>query len=65
MVTLHELCSLTAELNTTSPSLREACSGPRSPVDMTPLPEPHRAFAFDSSWEALFAGTELMDKPLG
>ncbi len=65
MVTLNELCSLTAGLSTTTPSLREACSVPRSPVDMVPLPDPHQGFSFDSSWEALFTGTDLVDNPSG
>jgi hypothetical protein len=59
MVTLDQLCSLSENLGTTTDSLRCACASPRSPVDMSPLPEPHEEFAFDSSWEALFAGTEV------
>lgn len=54
MVSLNELCDRADPLN---PSLQQACALPRSPADMAPLPEPHTDVAFDSSWEALLAGT--------
>lgn len=54
MVSLNELCGLADPLNS---SLQQACALPRSPADMAPLPEPHTDIAFDSSWEALLAGT--------
>ena len=62
MITFNELCNQTAGLHTTSASLRQACALPRSPVDMAPLPEPHREYSFDSAWEALFAGTDVVDQ---
>ncbi|GEM_PF-2820501 len=58
MITLNELCKLASNSNATTVSLGHACALPRSPVDMRPLPEPHCEFAFDSSWEALFTGTD-------
>jgi hypothetical protein len=60
MVSLNELCDSAAPLNT---SLRQACALPRSPADMTPLPEPHTDIAFDSSWEALLVDTASVGKP--
>lgn len=59
MVSLSELCNLAGPLDTTNSSLRQACALPRSPVDMNPLPEPHLGVSFDSSWEALLAGTDV------
>jgi hypothetical protein len=59
MITLNELCNRTAGSQTTSDSLRHACALPRSPVDMAPLPEPHRESSFDSAWEALLSGTNV------
>lgn len=63
MVTLDELCILTAGSSISTAPLRQTCAQPRSPVDMSPLPVPHAAFAFDSSWEALFTGTDVLAKP--
>lgn len=60
MVSLNELCDRADPLNT---SLRQACAWPRSPADMTPLPEPHTDIAFDSSWEALLVGASPVGKP--
>lgn len=58
MVSLNELCDRADPLNA---SLRQACALPRSPADMAPLPEPHTTdVAFDSSWEALLAGTSVV-----
>lgn len=64
MVSLNELCDLTAGLGTTTTVLRQACALPRTPVDSIPLPTPHAEFPFDSSWEALFTGTDLLDEPV-
>ena len=57
MVSLNELCNITAGLSTTTDALRQACALPRTPSDMAPLPEPDGECSFDSSWEALFTGT--------
>lgn len=57
MVTLDELCTIAERSGTGSASLRQACSLPRSAVDMAPLPEPDGESAFDSSWEALLSTT--------
>lgn len=54
MVSLNELCELNGSQ---SNSLHQACALPRAPADMAPLPEAHAEIAFDSSWEALLAGT--------
>ncbi|MBI4984928.1 MAG: hypothetical protein HZC24_06175 [Rhodocyclales bacterium] len=63
MITLNELCDLTAKSGTTTADLRQACAQPRSAADMRPLPEPHEEFPFDSAWEALFTGTSLPEEP--
>jgi hypothetical protein len=61
MVSLNDLCNLTNPLDPRTASLRQACALPRSSADMRPLPEPHAEVAFDSSWEALFAGSDAME----
>jgi len=58
MITFDSLCSLVAIQSTSSVLLHQACTLPRSPADPMPLPLPRAEFAFDSSWEAIFAGTE-------
>lgn len=58
MISLNELCNLADPLDTSNANLRQACSLPRAPVDMSPLPEPHRDAAFDSAWEALLSGND-------
>ena len=62
MVSLNELCVLTAGSSTTTAALRQACALPRAPVDWSPLPIPHAEYPFDSAWEALFTGTDLLDE---
>lgn len=62
MITLDGLCDLTAGLSTTSEPLRQACARPRSPADTCFLPEPGAEFFFDSSWEAISTGTDVVGK---
>jgi hypothetical protein len=61
MISLNELCTLGDPLTTSSDSLHQACAQPRTPADMTPLPEPHMEIAFDSSWEALLSGNDAVE----
>jgi len=63
MLTLDGLCNLAAGSTMTTAPLREACALPRSMADARPLPAPHAEFAFDSSWEALFMGTDVASEP--
>lgn len=62
MITLDGLCNLTAGLSTTTEPLRRACALPRSLADKKPLPVPRAEFPFDSSWEAIFKGTDVVDE---
>ena len=61
MITFDSLCRLAAGQSASSVLLRQACTLPRSPADQMPLPLPGAEFAFDSSWEAIFAGTDMVD----
>ena len=58
MLTLDGLCHIAAGSTLTSDPLRQACALPRSSADTAPLPLPGAEYAFDSSWEALFTGTD-------
>lgn len=60
MISLNELCTLGDPHNTSSASLHQACSQPRTAVDMQPLPDPHMEVAFDSAWEALLSGNDAV-----
>ncbi|MDP2108063.1 MAG: hypothetical protein Q8J67_03340 [Rhodocyclaceae bacterium] len=60
MVSLNELCTLGDPFNTSSASLHQACSQPRTAVDMQPLPDPHMEVGFDSAWEALLSGNDAV-----
>lgn len=53
MTTFNDLCTSFEHSGNESPLLRNACSRPRSAVDLRPLPEPHGEASFDSSWDAL------------
>lgn len=64
MVTLNELCNDTAGLSKASAALRQACTLPRTPADMQPLPEPNAEAPFDSSWESLQPYADTADKPV-
>lgn len=57
MYTLNDICHIANLSENGSAPLRHACASPRSAADMAPLPAPHAESAFDSSWEALLAGT--------
>lgn len=61
MVTLNQLCDLTAQSGRGDVSLASACALPRSAADMRPLPVPHAEFPFDSCWETLLSGTAPED----
>ena len=62
MITLDGLCNISAGASsTTTAPLRQACSLPRTLADKEALPVPHSEFGFDSSWEALFTGTDMAD----
>lgn len=61
MISLNELCLFGDPLTTSSDALHQACALPRSPADMTPLPEPHMEIGFDSSWEALLSGNDAVE----
>jgi len=61
MVSLNELCTIADPLQTATESLHRACASPRTPADMNPLPDPHLDVSFDSSWEALLAGTGAVE----
>jgi len=63
MLTLDNLCNLAAGSTMTSAPLRQACALPRSVADKRPLPVPGAEFAFDSSWEALYTGTDVAGEP--
>jgi hypothetical protein len=63
MISFHDLCILAADADSATPSLREACTQPRSSADMLPLPAPDGEAPFDSSWDVLLAGTDAANPP--
>ncbi len=58
MKTLNELCQSVLAQDAGKGPLHEACTLPRSPTDMRPLPEPQAAASFDSSWEVMQGANE-------